>query len=443
VIKDEDKVVKETLIIKETDKVVTPAVPAKASWFRRAVGYVGDAAHAAGDAVATGAGAVAHGAESAYHGAGNVAKGVAIGTGALAVGAVVGTGLAANAAFKKVDGVWKRAVQVATTRKAKVDEKCPIHKHAFVYYDDDVYESILVDKKTGNKHITQLLYDSDKEVYYVFYRWSETDYTLGDSYDTLEEAKAAYLTHHKKNFDIEWTERSTVVSENWTIEEQVYEEVEEIEVIEEVIQEEEAQEIIKREEKTVIVDQTVGVVDGEKVVKVVTTTQETGVVAKPAVSNETSWFRRLAAGAGLAAAGAGAAAAGALNKVDGVWKRAVQVVTTRKAHVDPKSPIAKHSYVYYDDDAVYDAVLVDKHTGQQHITQLLFDSDKHVYYIYYRWTETDYKLDGPYESVEDAKKAYLISYKKTFDIEWVDRETAHSGKLYFHTHFDFYLLISL
>ncbi|KAF9343493.1 hypothetical protein BGX34_006688, partial [Mortierella sp. NVP85] len=230
------------------------------------------------------------------------------------------------------------------------------------------------------------------------------------------------------NFDIEWTERSTVVSENWTIEEQVYEEVEEVEEIEEVIEEEEAQEIIRREEKEVVVDETVGLVEGEKEIKVVTTTVETGVVAKPAVSNETSWFRRLAVGAGLAAAGAGAAAAGALSKVDGVWKRAVEVVTTRKAHVDAKCPIAKHSYVYYDEDAVYDAVLVDKHTGHKHVTQLLFDSDKHVYYIYYRWTETDYKLDGPYESVEDAKKAYLISYKKTFDIEWADRATAQSDK---------------
>ncbi|KAF9342581.1 hypothetical protein BGX34_007933, partial [Mortierella sp. NVP85] len=191
VVEDKGKEVKEVVVIEESGKVIEPAVSAKTSWFRKAVGAVGAAAGKVGDAAGAAAGKVASGAESAYHGAGDVAKGVAIGTGVLAAGAVIGTGLAAHAAIKKVDGVWKRAVQVVTTRKAKVDEKAPV-KHAYVYYDEDVYDSIIVDSKTGNKHISQLLYDSDKKVFYVYYRWSETEYTLSDSYETIEEAKAAY-----------------------------------------------------------------------------------------------------------------------------------------------------------------------------------------------------------------------------------------------------------
>ncbi|KAF8906853.1 hypothetical protein BGZ58_006260, partial [Dissophora ornata] len=42
----------------------------------------------------------------------------------------------------------------------------------------------------------------------------------------------------------------------------------------------------------------------------------------------------VALGAGVAVVGAGLAAAGAIHKIDGVWKRTVKVITTRKAHVD-------------------------------------------------------------------------------------------------------------
>jgi hypothetical protein len=274
----------------------------------------------------------------------------------------------------------------------------------------------------------------------------------------LEEAKAAYVTHHKKNFDIDWTDRSTVVSEQWTIEEQVYEEVEEIEEIEEVIEEEEAKEIIKRQEE---------VIEKETVTEVTTE-----VITEAPAPKGQSWFRRavgaaagaagaaagavahgagaaagavvhgaesaahgagnvakgVAAGGILLAGGAGAAASGALHKVDGVWKRAVQVVTTRKAHVDEKSPIAKTSFVYYDDD-VYDSVLVNKDTGVTHVNQLLFDTKTDAYYVYIRWSETDYKLDGPYKTVEEAKDKFQAIYNDWYGIQWKDRESAVSGKL--------------
>ena len=136
----------------------------------------------------------------------------------------------------------------------------------------------------------------------------------------------------------------------------------------------------------------------------------------------------VALGAGVAVVGAGLATVGAIHKIDGVWKRTVHVLTTRKAHVDEQSPIAKTSYVYYDED-VYDAVLIDKETGNKNITQLVYDTDSQAYYVYYRWSETDYKLDGPHKTIESAKEAFQVTYKEKFDVDWVDREVTPSGKL--------------
>ncbi|KAG9320569.1 hypothetical protein KVV02_002822, partial [Mortierella alpina] len=123
-----------------------------------------------------------------------------------------------------------------------------------------------------------------------------------------------------------------------------------------------------------------------------TTTNKVLVVNQPAVTKETSWFRRFAAGAGVAVAGA-------LINVNGVWKRTSQVLTTRKAHVDAVCPYAKTSYVYYDNE-VYDSVLTEKSTGITYVIQLIYNSETNVYYVYYRWGETDHKLDGPHETIE-------------------------------------------
>jgi hypothetical protein len=232
--------------------------------------------------------------------------------------------------------------------------------------------------------------------------------------------------------------------ERFTYEVKTYETFETVEVVEEVVDEKVAEVILKREQEIVVDEETVQtetttsttithqeesvseiayeveVVDGEEITKVITTTKETGVVAQPAVTKSTSWLRRLATGAG-------AAAAGALTQVDGVWKRSVQVLTTRKAHVDTVAPIAKTSYVYYDED-VYDAVLVEKSTGVTYVTQLLYNSADAKYYVYIRWGETDYKLDGPHETIESAKAAFQITYREQFGVQWEQRETTVSGK---------------
>ncbi|KAF9398099.1 hypothetical protein BGZ94_006104, partial [Podila epigama] len=315
------------------------------------------------------------------------------------------------------------------------------------------------------------------------------DYKLDGPYDTIESAKTSFQTIYYEKFGVQWTTRETTVSEKWTYELVTYETYEVVEEIEEIVEEDEAQVIIAHEreirvdegttktetttvttqnevviettqEEVVVVDEEVEskktivtktedeqvTIDTsvEKVVKEVEVTEasrdetiettkhvtvvETGVVAKPAVNKNTSWFRKIATHAGGIASGAGAAAAGALTKADGVWKRTVEVLTLRKAKVDQVAPIAKTSYVYFENDEVYDSVLVEKTTGVTYITQLLFDASVQKYYVYIRWGEKEYKLDGPHETIESAKDAFQLTYKEKFGIEWSVRETTVSEK---------------
>ncbi|KAG0217122.1 hypothetical protein BGW41_000653, partial [Actinomortierella wolfii] len=101
------------------------------------------------------------------------------------------------------------------------------------------------------------------------------------------------------------------------------------------------------------------------------------------------------------------------------------VLTTRKAHVDDRAPIAKTSYVYYDDEEVFDAELTQKETGLTYKTQLLFDSKVNKYYIYILYGE-EVKLEGPYETIEEAKESFLVIYKEKTGIAWTERTTAVS-----------------
>ncbi|KAF9373316.1 hypothetical protein CPB97_000656, partial [Podila verticillata] len=396
-----------------------------------------------------------------------------------------GAGAAAVGALIQVDGVWKRKLNVCTTRKGHVDTVAPISETSVIYYDEtDVYDSVLVEKSTGVTHITQLIYDTKIQKYYVYYRWSETDYKLDGPHDTIESAKSAFqVTYHEK-FGLEWSTRETTVSEQWTYEVRTYETYEYVEEIEEIVEEEEAQVIIQHEreiqvdettvktdvttvtsqnelvletvqEEVVVVDEQVQSketvitkteeeqvkvdVSIEEIVKEVevaeeiehvtnkhTTTVEAGVIAQPAVTKNNSWFRKLAGGATAIASGAGAAASGALTQVDGVWKRTVEVVTARKARVDEVAPISKTSVVYYDETDVYDSVLIEKSTGVTYVTQLIYDTKVQKYYVYYRWSETDYKLDGPHDTIEVAKEAFQVTYKEKFGLEWTTRETTVS-----------------
>ncbi|KAG0334402.1 hypothetical protein BG005_004865, partial [Podila minutissima] len=304
-------------------------------------------------------------------------------------------------------------LNVLTTRKGHVDAVAPVSETSVVYYDEtDVYDSALVEKSTGVTYITQLIYDTKINKYYVYYRYGETDYKLDSPHETVESAKEAFQVTYKEKFGLEWTTRETTVSENYTYEAKTYETYEEIEYVEEVVEEEQAQVIIKQEKEIVVSEdvtvreETVTTTTEEEITLEHTTetkevvieevTQQETVVTEvvvetgktqPAVSRGSSWFKKAIAigavvtavgvGADVAgavvagsaakhgaehiasvahqvASGAGSATSGALEKVDGVWKRTVQILTTRKAHVDTVAPIAETSYVYYDDE-VYDS----------------------------------------------------------------------------------------
>ncbi|KAI8597650.1 hypothetical protein EDD21DRAFT_384869 [Dissophora ornata] len=212
-----------------------------------------------------------------------------------------------------------------------------------------------------------------------------------------------------------------------------------------------AEVVLEHVEKDVMVDKKVGVqIEAEVEKKEEVIVKETGKVEKPAVLEGTSWFRRPFTSADTTGCsvedvaigvedpavgtvrddpcGTSHAVPGTLTKVDGVWKRTVQVITTRKAHVDSLAPIVKTSYVYYDDKEVYYAVLVQKSTSIIFVTQLLFDNSVNKYYVYIRWGETKYKLDGPYDKTESAKEAFKIAYHEKFGVKWHDRETDVRGR---------------
>ncbi|KAF9196275.1 hypothetical protein BGZ59_005871, partial [Podila verticillata] len=132
---------------------------------------------------------------------------------------------------------------------AHVDKVAPIAETSYVYYDEEVYDSVLVEKSTGITYVTQLLFDTKVQKYYVYVRWSETDYKLDGPHDTIEVAKEAFQVTYKEKFGLEWSTRETTVSEEWTYEVKTYETFEEIEYVEEIIEEEEAQIIIKQEKE--------------------------------------------------------------------------------------------------------------------------------------------------------------------------------------------------
>ncbi|KAF9079485.1 hypothetical protein BGX27_006363, partial [Mortierella sp. AM989] len=239
---------------------------------------------------------------------------------------------------------------------------------------------------------------------------------LDGPHETIEAAKDAFQVTYKEKFDVDWSQRESTVSEHWTYETKIYTTFEEVEEIEEVVDETEI-EVITREQQSPISDttkqtKTITIQDGANIesakktvvakiqeetetVDVITTVDQvvenvainegiekvvvstsTDIIAKPAASKE-SWFRKITS---KAAGGANAAADGALKMIDGVWRRTVPVITTRKADVDGVCPIAKTSYVYYNDDDVYDATVVESSTGVTYRTQLIYNTETKVYY---------------------------------------------------------------
>ncbi|KAF9277222.1 hypothetical protein BGZ68_009454 [Mortierella alpina] len=175
----------------------------------------------------------------------------------------------ATGALSKVDGVWTRTVQVLTTKKAQIDSMCPIARTAYVYYDDEVYDAALTEASTGITYVTQLIFDSETKLYYVYYRWKEINFKLDGPHKTIESAKKAFQAIYQEKFDVEWIERESAASENWICEVRTYEASEEVEEVEELIEESDAEVIIAREkiveEDTNITEETETIINKEEV----------------------------------------------------------------------------------------------------------------------------------------------------------------------------------
>ncbi|KAF9904817.1 hypothetical protein EC991_002321, partial [Linnemannia zychae] len=247
-----------------------------------------------------------------------------------------------------------------STPKPMVDAVCPIAHQVNVFKDDEIYTTTLTQRSTGVIYVTQLLYNYVTKTYYVYLRWGDNEHSLDGPYETIEVAKEKYKKQYNETFGVTWEQRNVSTNSQWSIVHQTFEVTEEYEdVFSEEEQEHElidtvttitkdketSHEITEQEHVKVIstIDTTVENLANKETTTTTETRSTTITLEQPTVPKETSWFRQIATGAGVVAAGA-------LTKVDGVWKRTVQVLTTRKAHVDSVAPIAKTSYVYYDDE---------------------------------------------------------------------------------------------
>ncbi|KAG0018813.1 hypothetical protein BGZ80_006707 [Entomortierella chlamydospora] len=83
----------------------------------------------------------------------------------------------------------------------------------------------------------------------------------------------------------------------------------------------------------------------------------------------------------------------------------------------------KTFYLYYDDDT-YGAVLKEKETDAKYLMELLYSTETKSYYVYYHNGRIDFRLNGPYGTIEDAKRIFQDSYKEKFGVEWIGRKEA-------------------
>ncbi|KAG0250546.1 hypothetical protein BGZ95_007159, partial [Linnemannia exigua] len=266
---------------------------------------------------------------------------------------------------EQVGGTTTTTSHTATSSpKPLVDVACPIADQVSVFYDDEIYTTTLTQQSTGVIYVTQLLYNYVTKTYYVYLRWGDNEHSLDGPYETVEIAKQHYKKQYNETFGVSWEQRNITTNSQWSIVHQTFEVTEEYqdvfsdeeqehEVIDTVTvvhkDTETSRETTDREHVQVIstIDTTVADLATKDTTITTETRHTTVALEQPTVSKGTSWLRKIATGAGVVAAGA-------LTKVDGVWKRNVKVLTTKKANVDTVAPIAKTSYVYYDDE-VYDA----------------------------------------------------------------------------------------
>lgn len=104
--------------------------------------------------------------------------------------------------------------------------------------------------------------------------------------------------------------------------------------------------------------------------------------------------------------------------------------TTTSTHhslVDAVCPIADQVQVYKDSEN-YHTILTQRSTGVTYVYQMLYNYVTKTYFVYLRWGEIDYKLDGPFDTIEQAKSVFTTKYNETFGISWEERAIVINSK---------------
>ncbi|KAF9397145.1 hypothetical protein BGX21_009179 [Mortierella sp. AD011] len=283
----------------------------------------------------------------------------------------------------------RNSIQDATsgaTSSATGDDKIQ-PKTFYLYYDDDIYGAVLEDKDTRAKYLMELLYCTETRNYYVYYHHDRIDFRLSGPYGTMEDAKRTFQDSYKEKFGVEWIGRKEAKYERWTYDEETYKATEEAEDVEEAV--------------------------GGTEIKV-------GIGATVISSDITKAFKYAVRVFTPHEAYA--------DESTGTEDTAKKDTAPRaKSGVDRLCPIFKISHVCYEGEEEYSAALTEKKSGKTCVIQLLRSGEIEVYYVYYRYGETDSHFNGSYKDINIAKDAFKDVFKKKFDIEWSEREAAYSG----------------
>lgn len=88
---------------------------------------------------------------------------------------------------------------------------CPLADQVQVYWDQQSYHTALIQLSTGVIYVSQMLYNYVTKTYYVYLRCGESEYTLDEPFDTLEQAKLIFTTKYQEALGVTWG-KCTVVT---------------------------------------------------------------------------------------------------------------------------------------------------------------------------------------------------------------------------------------
>jgi hypothetical protein len=94
--------------------------------------------------------------------------------------------------------------------------------------------------------------------------------------------------------------------------------------------------------------------------------------------------------------------------------------------VDTICPIA--DVQVYRDQEIYHAAHIQRSTGVVYVSQILHSYATKTFYVYLRWGESQYMLNGPFDTVEQAKSIFTTKYRETFGVSWEERTIVTNSK---------------